>query len=214
MTHHRGITIIRPPQQIDTHPLEDGSRAREPPGEDTLLTGVLEVTMKEARKVQAISVGVQSVCKLYMGEKRGWEEDGVFERGVEVLGGDAEGIWLEKGAQFFRFSILLPATLATHDHHQFGRVSYILTARVEGIPAASKTFGLFKSSSSSSPVPSADIPFKEDFDAVVARSDKIAQDLALGRVDSRGERKEQQDPEKRRFGSESTGPGPGIRGFG
>lgn len=56
--------------------------------------------MKERRRVRAISVGVQSVCRLNMLGTRGWEEDGVFERGVEVLGGDdEEGIWLEKGSQ-------------------------------------------------------------------------------------------------------------------
>jgi hypothetical protein len=34
-----------------------------------------------------------------MGIKRGWEEDGIFERGVEIMSGDAEGIWLDKGTQ-------------------------------------------------------------------------------------------------------------------
>lgn len=55
--------------------------------------------MKERLRCQAISVGVQSVCRLMMGKGNAWEEDGVFERGVEVLGGDADGIWLEKGSQ-------------------------------------------------------------------------------------------------------------------
>ena len=75
--------------------------------------------MRERRRVQAISVGVQGVCRLYMGTERGWEEDGIFERGVEIGGGgdgggdegdegnagrgmgggDREGIWLEKGSQ-------------------------------------------------------------------------------------------------------------------
>jgi hypothetical protein len=36
-----------------------------------------------------------------MGNKRLWEVDGIFERGVEILGGDAEGIWLEKGVQTY-----------------------------------------------------------------------------------------------------------------
>jgi hypothetical protein len=153
--------------------------------------------MKERRRCQAISVGVQSVCRLYMGVQRGWEDDGVFERGVEVLGGDADGIWLEKGSQSwvehgwvmcadicdsFTFSILLPATLATHDHHHFGRISYILTARVEGIPANSGITAFFKSSASKV---TGDIPFKEDFDAVIARSDKLAHDRALSRTHSR-----------------------------
>ena len=94
-----GVVFVKPPQELDLHPLEDGSQAREPPTEDTVLSGSLEVIMKERRRCQAISVGVQSVCRLYMGAVRKWEEDGVFERGVEVLGGDADGIWLEKGSQ-------------------------------------------------------------------------------------------------------------------
>lgn len=98
----------------------------------------------------------------------------MFERGVEVLGGDAEGIWLEKGSQrcvglqdfpqkkadrnSFQFSILLPATLATHDYHQFGRISYMLTARVEGIPSSSSITHIFRKDA---PAISSDIPFKE-----------------------------------------------------
>ena len=68
--------------------------------------------MKERRRCQAISVGVQSVCKLYMGAQRGWEKDGVFERGVEVLGGDAEGIWLEKGSQRLAHFIMTNMSLS------------------------------------------------------------------------------------------------------
>jgi hypothetical protein len=61
--------------------------------------------MRERRRVQAISVGVQSATRLHMGPIRGWEEDGIFERGVEIgdqvlaSGPDSEGIWLEKGSQ-------------------------------------------------------------------------------------------------------------------
>jgi hypothetical protein len=95
----RGVALVKPPRQLDLHPFEQGSTDREPPKDDTVLTGALEVIMKERRRCQAISVGVQSVCRLNMGAKRGWEEDGVFERGVEVLSGDSEGIWLEKGSQ-------------------------------------------------------------------------------------------------------------------
>lgn len=96
----RGIALVRPPRQYDLHPMEVGGTSREPPAEDTVLTGTLEVVMKERRRVRAISIGVQSVCRLNMLGARGWEEDGVFERGVEILGGDdEEGIWLEKGSQ-------------------------------------------------------------------------------------------------------------------
>lgn len=54
--------------------------------------------MKERRRVQAVSVGVQCVSRLYMGDG-GWEEDGLFERGVEVIGEDAygEAVWLDRG---------------------------------------------------------------------------------------------------------------------
>ena len=176
----RGVVLVRPPRQLELHPLESG--AREPPTDDTVLSGALEVIMKERRRCQAISVGVQGVCRLHLGA-RGWEEDGIFERGVEVLGGDSEGIWLEKGSQSFSFSILLPATLATHDYHQFCRLSYILTARVEGIASTSvlASFGKGKESSGISE----DIEFKRDFETVIARSDKLAQDLALAHTRSR-----------------------------
>ncbi|WWD19019.1 hypothetical protein CI109_103476 [Kwoniella shandongensis] len=166
-----GVNLVRPPRTLELHPLEHGGAEREPPCEDTVLSGALEVIMKERRRVQAISVGIQSVCRLFMGQ-RGWEEDGIFERGVEVLSGDAEGIWLEKGSQSFSFSLLLPATLATTDFHQFGRVSYILTARVEGIPASTSFSSIFKASSTPNLNP--DIPNVGDFERVIARSDKLA----------------------------------------
>ncbi|KAL7423927.1 hypothetical protein Q5752_001512 [Cryptotrichosporon argae] len=176
-----GVALVRPPRHLELHPLENGGA--EPPTADTVLSGALEVIMKERRRVQAISVGVQSVCRLHMGVKRGWEEDGVFERGVEILGGDAEGMWLEKGSQSFSFNIILPATLATHDWHSFARISYIITARVEGIADAGGLSSLWKSREV--PVCGVDVPFRVDFDNVIARSDKLAHELALGRTSSR-----------------------------
>ena len=86
--------LVRPPRPLELHPLEMGRS--EPPAEDTVLTGALEVVMKERRRVRGISVGVQSVCQLCM--KSGTEDDGIFERGVEVLSGDEGGIWLDKGS--------------------------------------------------------------------------------------------------------------------
>lgn len=94
--------LVRPPGrfELQLHPSDNGpGTGAEPPTEDTVLSGYLEVNMKERRRCTAISVGVQSVCALDMGIKRGWEEDGIFERGVEILSGDAEGIWLDKGRQ-------------------------------------------------------------------------------------------------------------------
>ena len=156
------------------------------PTDDTVLSGTLEVIMKERKRCQSIHVGVQSVCRLYMGA-RGWEEDGIFERGIEVLGGQEEGIWLEKGSQSFTFSILLPATLAVHDRHQFGRVSYIITATVEGCQSTSGLFSFFKPTPPKQEnVHMGDIHTKEDFDLVIARSEKVNQDLAIQRTNSIG----------------------------
>nr|KIR46087.1 hypothetical protein I312_04630 [Cryptococcus bacillisporus CA1280] len=147
----------------------------------TVLSGALEVIMKERKKVQAISVGVQSVCKLHMGKERGWEYDGIFERGVEVLEGEGEdGIWLEKGSQSFQFSILLPATLATTDWHSFGRVSYIIIARVQGIPYTSFS-SIFKTATA----PTFMHTHWADFERVMARSEKMATERS-GRASPRG----------------------------
>ncbi|KGB79453.2 hypothetical protein CNBG_5291 [Cryptococcus deuterogattii R265] len=165
--------LVKPPRPLDLHPLEVGSSEHEPPSDDTVLSGALEVIMKERKKVQSISVGVQSVCRLHMGKGRGWEEDGIFERGVQVLGeGNEDGIWLEKGRQSFSFSILLPATLATSDYHDFGRLTYIITASVQGIAQTSAFSSIFKAVTSP-PILDPDIPFVGDFERVIARSDKL-----------------------------------------
>lgn len=78
----------------------------------------------------------------------------------------------------FKFSILLPATLATLDYHTFGRISYILTARVEGIPDSSSFVSIFKGKDSVPSVQYTDIPFASDFVSVISRSDKMARELA------------------------------------
>ncbi|OWZ42130.1 hypothetical protein C356_03575 [Cryptococcus neoformans c45] len=166
--------LVKPPRPLDLHPLEAGSSEHEPPSDDTVLSGALEVIMKERKKVRSISVGVQSVCRLHMGKGRGWEEDGIFERGVEVLGEENEdGIWLEKGHQSFSFSILLPATLATSDYHPFGRLTYIITATVQGIAHISSFSSIFKAVSTPSTL-DPDIPYVGDFERVIGRSDKLA----------------------------------------
>ncbi|WVQ86014.1 hypothetical protein IAT38_008182 [Cryptococcus sp. DSM 104549] len=134
------LSFVKPPRSPGLTPVRIDPSAREPPTEDTVFSGALEIIMKERRRAKSISVGVHSACRLDMGAGRGWEEDGIFERGVEVMGGTSEGIWLEKGSQSFGFSILLPATLATSDTHEFGFVGYILTARVEGVPYPSSIF--------------------------------------------------------------------------
>lgn len=186
--------LVKPPRPLDLHPLEAGSSEHEPPSDDTVLSGALEVMMKERKKVRSISVGVQSVCRLHMGKGRGWEEDGIFERGVEVLGEENEdGIWLEKGRQSFSFSILLPATLATSDYHPFGRLTYIITATVRGIAHTSSFSSIFKAVSTPSTL-DPDIPYVGDFERVIGRSDKLAAESRSRSASvSRRERSESRD---------------------
>jgi len=82
----------------------------------------------------------------------------------------------------FQFSLLLPATLATHDYHEHARLSHIFTARVEGVPASSGIVSKFtKKMETRSVTIEGRIPHKEDFEIVIARSDKLAADLASGK---------------------------------
>jgi hypothetical protein len=76
----------------------------------------------------------------------------------------------------------LPATLATHDFHDCGRISYILTARVEGIAVSgSGGLGLFNAKHSSGSGLCSNIEYRAEFERVIARSDKLARDLAQGK---------------------------------
>jgi hypothetical protein len=82
----------------------------------------------------------------------------------------------------FQFSLLLPATLATHDYHEHARLSHIFTARVEGVPASSGMISMFtKKMEPRSVNIEGRVPHKEDFEIVIARSDKLAADLASGK---------------------------------
>jgi hypothetical protein len=64
-----------------------------------VISGSLEVVMRERKRCRGISVALQGTCKVWMGDQRGWEEDGIYEQVVEVLDADEAGIWLEKGSQ-------------------------------------------------------------------------------------------------------------------
>jgi hypothetical protein len=69
---------------------------------DVPLTGELEVNVPEdlgRQRCKAIRVGVRTVVRLDMGPRRKGEEDTIFERKVEIIAGNAEGIWLESGRQ-------------------------------------------------------------------------------------------------------------------
>ncbi|TXT16037.1 hypothetical protein VHUM_00540 [Vanrija humicola] len=87
------------------------------------------------RRCRAIRVTLKSVCKLNMGPDRGWEEDVLFERQVEVKG----AIILHEGVQRFKFSIIVPFGLGPYDQHPNGGIKLDLFAAVEGLGGRSST---------------------------------------------------------------------------
>jgi len=54
---------------------------------------------READGCRAIRVGMISKCILDMGPGRMGEEDTIFDRKVEIIGGNSEGLWLDEGMQ-------------------------------------------------------------------------------------------------------------------
>ena len=92
-----GTILMEPP----TDPLWPHART-DGPREDQLLNGDLDIQMPRGtkrRRCKSVRVGVRTKCRLHMGPGRGWEEDVVFERKVEMMGGNAEGIVLDEGMQ-------------------------------------------------------------------------------------------------------------------
>lgn len=65
------------------------------------------------------------------------------------------------------------------DRHIFGRLSYLLTARIEGIDPTPSRFGLPLATHITTPVIGDDIRFKQDFERVIEHSNKA--ERALGR---------------------------------
>ncbi|GFZ44359.1 hypothetical protein JCM24511_02081 [Saitozyma sp. JCM 24511] len=106
------------------------------PRDDHLLRGELDVYIppRGRRRCKAIRVRLQTLARLNMGPKRGWEEDVIFEGKCEVLCGTSEGLWLDEGVQRFEFTLILPSTLAAHDWHHNGKITHHLYAELEGLP--------------------------------------------------------------------------------
>lgn len=66
------------------------------------LPGTLEIGMPPhmgKRRVRAIRIGMTATTRLDMGKGRGWEEDIIFSRMIEIKGADGAGIVLEPGVQ-------------------------------------------------------------------------------------------------------------------
>jgi len=91
-----GCIFMTPPDDpLWPHALSDGPR------EDQLLEGELSITVPRGSGVfcKAIRLIFRTRCKLSMGPVRGWEEDEIFERRTEMIGGTNEGIYLNEGSQ-------------------------------------------------------------------------------------------------------------------
>jgi hypothetical protein len=98
---HKGTMKLHVPQHglvLLTPPSEPLGGQEGMPREDTLMHGTLDIDMRERKRCKAIRVVLEAVVRLDMGEGRGWEQDGVFEREV-VIGGGEQGVWLEQGLQ-------------------------------------------------------------------------------------------------------------------
>lgn len=93
---------MKPPDDpLWPHARSDGPR------DDQLLSGILEIHVPRngQRRCKSVRVGVRTKSRLNMGGSRGWEEDTIFERKVEMMGGNADGILLDEGIQRYVPSI-------------------------------------------------------------------------------------------------------------
>ena len=66
------------------------------------ISGTIAITMPPhlgQRRVKAIRVGLSAKTKLHMGKQRGWEEDEIFHRKMEMKGEDGNGVVLDPGNQ-------------------------------------------------------------------------------------------------------------------
>jgi hypothetical protein len=85
----------------------DNAHTAPPPSnlQELQLSGTLEITMPPhlgRRRVRAIRVGLSARTKLDMGKARGWEEDEIFARRIDLQGqghGASDGVVLEPGQQ-------------------------------------------------------------------------------------------------------------------
>lgn len=78
--------------------VEPGSTSQQAQFVNREVSGEIEIDVKRGTgpiRCRAIKVTMRSLCRLYMGEKRGWEEDVLFERTVERKG----ALVLEEGRQ-------------------------------------------------------------------------------------------------------------------
>jgi hypothetical protein len=93
-----GCLFMTPPNDpLWPHAISEGPR------EDELLMGEVHITIPPGRGVycQAIRLIFRTKCRLNMGSTRGWEEDEIFERRTELIGGSSEGIYLQEGIQMY-----------------------------------------------------------------------------------------------------------------
>ncbi|TXT14018.1 uncharacterized protein COLE_00211 [Cutaneotrichosporon oleaginosum] len=124
-----GVFMTRPAPDQDhgqvSTPADIDHRGRE-------LHGEVEIDLPRGtgrRRCRAVRVTLRNVSRLYMGQERGWEEDVLFERALEVKG----AIILEEGVTRFNFTIVVPWSLAPYDVHPTGQINTTIHAEIEGL---------------------------------------------------------------------------------
>jgi hypothetical protein len=87
--------MIPPNDPLWPHAVSEGPR------DDHLFRGALELIVPPGKgmRCKAIRTVFRTTTRLFMGPGRGWEEDVIFERKTELIGGSDEGIELSVGAQ-------------------------------------------------------------------------------------------------------------------
>lgn len=88
-----GILFVPVPEPESNNAFENAK-----PREDHVLTGELEVQLREPRRVKCIRVGLKTIMMADFGGKK-LDEDTLFHRKVEMIGGNSDGLWLPSGSQ-------------------------------------------------------------------------------------------------------------------
>jgi len=94
--NYGGVFMTR--NRVDVQNEADAESVQPPEFKEAELSGELEIDVPKGmgrRRCRAIRLTLRNVCRLNMGPIRGWEEDNLFERTIEVKG----AIILEEGVQ-------------------------------------------------------------------------------------------------------------------
>ncbi|WRT68346.1 uncharacterized protein IL334_005322 [Kwoniella shivajii] len=135
-----GVVFVHPTLYSTSIDNDESSTINQDQNRNSTLSGSIEITLSERCRIKKIVVVLYGITKLHMGVKIGWEEFGLFERSVDIIppqsqhiNDDDNGFWLEKGIQSFPFTIKIPSSISISEWVDFGYVSYMISARIQGM---------------------------------------------------------------------------------